>query len=90
MAHLKKVKLVIVDIANYQHLVQELIDVDFIVNCAASSSHPYSMRELSFNLDVNGRGVINILEAIKKSTRAPLLCMSVQQHHWHSALHTCR
>lgn len=61
-----KIKLVIGDITNYQHLVQELIDVDFIVNCAASSSHPYSMREPSFNLDVNGRGVINILEAIKK------------------------
>ena len=63
------VRLVIGDITNYEHLVQVLIDCELIINCAASSSHPYSMREPLLNLDVNSRGVINLLEAVKKVNR---------------------
>lgn len=62
----KDVRVVIGDITNYEHLVQVLMDAELIINCAASSSHPYSMREPWMNLDVNSRGVINLLEAIKK------------------------
>ena len=42
---------------------------DYIINCAASTSHPYSMREPWINLDVNGRGMINLLEAIRISNK---------------------
>jgi len=63
------VRLVIGDITNYEHLAQILIDSELIINCAASSSHPYSMREPLVNLDVNSRGVINLLEAVKKVNR---------------------
>ncbi|HCX25211.1 MAG TPA: hypothetical protein DHN29_25085 [Cytophagales bacterium] len=62
----KDVELVIGDIINYEHLVQAVMDKDLIINCAASTSHPYSMREPWLNLDVNSRGVINILESIKR------------------------
>jgi len=62
----KDVELIIGDIINYEHLVQVVIGKDFIINCAASTSHPYSMREPWINLDVNGMGVINILEAIRR------------------------
>lgn len=62
----KDIELVIGDIINYEHLVQVVIDKDIIINCAASTSHPYSMREPWLNLDVNSRGVINILEAIRR------------------------
>jgi UDP-glucose 4-epimerase len=60
------VTLIIGDIINYDQLVQALMGKDFIINCAASTSHPYSMQEPWLNLDVNSRGVINMLEAIKR------------------------
>lgn len=63
------VELIVGDIINFEHLVQVVIDKDIIINCAASTSHPYSMREPWLNLDVNGRGVINILESIKRVNR---------------------
>ena len=63
------VELVIGDIINYEHLIQVVMNKDIIVNCAASTSHPYSMREPWLNLDVNSRGVINILEAIRRVNR---------------------
>jgi UDP-glucose 4-epimerase len=62
----KDVELVIGDIINYEILIQETLDKDVIINCAASTSHPYSMSEPWLNLDVNSRGVINILEAIRR------------------------
>jgi UDP-glucose 4-epimerase len=65
--HFKKdVELVIGDIINYDHLIQVVLDKDIIINCAASTSHPYSMSEPWLNLDVNSRGMINILEAIRR------------------------
>ena len=62
----KDVELIIGDISNFDQLVQTVMGKDVIINCAASTSHPYSMREPWLNLDVNSRGVINLLEAIKK------------------------
>jgi len=62
----KDVELVIGDIINYDHLIQVVLDKNIIINCAASTSHPYSMSEPWLNLDVNSRGMINILEAIRR------------------------
>ena len=45
------------------------MDKDIIINCAASTSHPYSMREPWLNLDVNSRGMINVLESIRRVNR---------------------
>jgi len=65
----KDVKLVIGEITNYEQLVKVLMEKELIINCAASTSHLYSMQEPWLNLDVNSRGVINILEAIKRVNR---------------------
>lgn len=54
------------DILDFDRLCESVIAHDIIINCAASTSHPYSMREPWLNLDVNSRGVINILEAIRR------------------------
>jgi UDP-glucose 4-epimerase len=54
------------DILNFDRLSQHVIDKDIIFNCAASTSHPFSMREPWIDLDVNSRGVINLLEAIRR------------------------
>ncbi|MBF0450423.1 MAG: GDP-mannose 4,6-dehydratase [Candidatus Magnetomorum sp.] len=54
------------DILNFDQLATHIPDKDIIINCAASTSHPFSMREPWIDLDVNSRGVINILEAIRR------------------------
>lgn len=62
----KDVKLHFHDILDFDRLVQNITNQDIIVNCAASTSHPFSMREPMIDLDVNSRGVVNILDAIKR------------------------
>jgi len=54
------------DILNFDQLATHIPDKNIIINCAASTSHPFSMREPWIDLDVNSRGVINILEAIRR------------------------
>ncbi len=54
------------DISNYEQLLKIVKNKDIIINCAATTSHPYSMREPWINMDVNSRGVLNLLEAIKE------------------------
>jgi UDP-glucose 4-epimerase len=57
------------DILNFDRLSQHVIDKDIVFNCAASTSHPFSMREPWLDLDVNSRGVINLLEAMRRFNR---------------------
>lgn len=57
------------DILNFEHISQDVINKDIVFNCAASTSHPFSMREPWIDLDVNSRGVLNILEAIRRYNR---------------------
>ena len=62
----KDVSLHFHDILDFDRLVHHITDQDIIINCAASTSHPYSMREPWIDLAVNSRGVVNILEAIRR------------------------
>lgn len=57
------------DILNFGQVSQQVVNKDIIFNCAASTSHPFSMREPWIDLDVNSRGVINLLEAIRRFNR---------------------
>jgi len=54
------------DILNFDQITEHIVDKDIIINCAASTSHPFSMREPWIDMDVNSRGVINLLEAIRR------------------------
>ena len=54
------------DILNYSQLSESVVKKDIIFNCAASTSHPFSMREPWIDMDVNVRGVINLLESIRR------------------------
>lgn len=54
------------DILDFDKLVENVRDQDIIFNCAASTSHPFSMREPRLDLDTNSSGTINILEAIRR------------------------
>jgi UDP-glucose 4-epimerase len=64
------VKIAYLDILNFENISQHIIDQHVVFNCAASTSHPFSMREPWIDLDVNSRGVINILEAIRRFNQA--------------------
>jgi len=57
------------DILDYAHLSKQVALHDVIFNCSASTSHPFSMREPWLNLEVNSRGVINILESLRRFYR---------------------
>ena len=54
------------DILNFDQVSQQVPNKDIIFNCAASTSHPFSMKEPWIDLDINSKGVINILEAIRR------------------------
>jgi len=54
------------DILNFEKLCEEVRDQEFIINCAASTSHAHSMKEHWFDQDVNSKGMINLLEAIRR------------------------
>ena len=79
--YLKKVSIVFHDILDFDRIVEYISTTDIIINCAGSTSHQYSMREPFFDLDVNTRGVLNILEAIKRfnpSAKFIQLCTTTQ------------
>lgn len=54
------------DLMNFDLLSDHVCDHDIIFNCAASTSHPFSMREPWLDLDVNSRAVVNLIEAIRR------------------------
>ena len=54
------------DILNFDQITEHIVDKDIIFNCAASTSHSFSMREPWLDQDVNSRGMINLLEAIRR------------------------
>lgn len=54
------------DLMNFDLLSDHVCDQDIIFNCAASTSHPFSMREPWLDLEVNSRAVVNLIEAIRR------------------------
>ena len=75
------VKLCHQDIQDFSRISQYVQNKDVIINCAASTSHAFSMREPWIDSDVNSRGVINLLEAVRrfnKDTRLIHLGTSTQ------------
>ncbi len=60
------VKLYCHDILNFDQISDKIFQKDIVINCAASTSHSFSMREPWLDQDVNSRGMINLLEAIRR------------------------
>ncbi len=54
------------DILDYDRLIECIVEKDIVFNCAASTSHFFSMREPWLDFDANSRGVINVLEALRR------------------------
>lgn len=54
------------NILNFEQVTQYVVKKNIIFNCAASTSHPFSMREPWLDLDTNSKAVINLLEAVRR------------------------
>ncbi len=54
------------DILNFDQVSEFVREKDIIFNCASSTSHSLSMKEPWIDLDVNSKGVINLLEAVRR------------------------
>ncbi len=59
------VELIKGNILNNDDICEHVKNKDIIFNCAASTSHPFSMRNPMLDLDVNSKGVLNLLEAVR-------------------------
>ena len=64
-----KIEFIEASILDYKKIYKHIKNTDLIINCAASTSHNLSMKDPMNNLDVNIKGVLNILEAIKNSNK---------------------
>jgi len=54
------------DIGDLDSIAEIIRDKDVVINCAASTSHPFSMEDPWLNSDVNSRGAINLLESVRR------------------------
>jgi UDP-glucose 4-epimerase len=60
------VQVILNDIRNFEGLSASIIKQNVLFNCAAYTSHPHSMRDPLIDIDVNCKGVINVLEAARR------------------------
>lgn len=58
--------LIFYDILNFDQLSQYVLGKDYVFNCAASTSHAFSMRSPWINMDANVKGTLNLLEALRR------------------------
>jgi UDP-glucose 4-epimerase len=63
---MSKVHMNVHDLLDFGQTSEAVLGQDLIINCAASTSHSNSMREPWLDLDVNVRGTLNLLEAIRR------------------------
>jgi len=54
------------NILDFDQVSQVIPEKDIIFSCASSTSHAFSMREPWIDSDVNSKGVINLLEAVRR------------------------
>jgi UDP-glucose 4-epimerase len=60
------VEIIANDIRNFEGISAAARHKDIIFNCAAYTSHPQSMTDPLTDIDVNCKGTINILEAVRR------------------------
>ena len=61
-----EMELVVNDIRNFDGVCAAVRNKDILVSCAAYTSHPNSMKDPLTDIDVNCKGVINLLEATRR------------------------
>ena len=61
-----ELEIVLNDVRNFEGLCETVLDQDIIFNCAAYTSHPNAMKEPFIDVDVNCKGILNLLEAMRR------------------------
>jgi UDP-glucose 4-epimerase len=59
-------RIIVNDIRSFEGISACIRQQDILFNCAAYTSHPNSMREPLIDIEVNCKGVVNILEAARR------------------------
>lgn len=60
------IHIILNDIRNFEGVCACITNQDVLFNCAAFTSHPNAMKEPLIDIDVNCKGVINLLEAARR------------------------
>lgn len=61
-----KIEVTIADIRDAEHVGRIIAGQDIVFNCAAHTSHRLSMRDSFLDMDINCRGTLTVLEAVRE------------------------
>ncbi len=62
----ESIQLIYHNILDFDQVSQAVLGKNIIFNCASSTSHSFSMQEPWIDADVNSKGMINLLEAVRR------------------------